>query len=201
MIEGPQTVIFFGASGSGKGTQSELLKKYFEESDSSRKVLYLETGDRFREFVSHNDSYSAKRTQELMNKGELLPEFLPIWAWSSFLIDQFTGEEHLIFDGLARRQYEAPILRSALQFYRRDNVHVIYLKTTREVVEGRLLERARADDTPEDIKERLDWFYENTYPAIEYFKEETGYHFIEVDGEKSIEDIHKDVADIFENHR
>ena len=74
----PQTYIFFGRSGSGKGTQAELLIKYLQEQ--KREVLYIETGRVFREFMEQ-DSYSARLTREMLSGGGLLPVFLPVWIW------------------------------------------------------------------------------------------------------------------------
>lgn len=56
----PQTFIFFGPSGSGKGTQARLLIEYLEKKDPERKTVYIETGRRFRDFITEA-SYTAKK--------------------------------------------------------------------------------------------------------------------------------------------
>jgi adenylate kinase family enzyme len=50
------------------------------------------------------------------------------------------------------------------------------------------------DKTIEKIDKRLNWFDQDTWPAIEYFKTNPLYRFIEVNGEQSIEEVHADIA-------
>ena len=60
----PQTFIFIGRSGCGKGTQAERLKKYITEHDSEkREIFYFETGGGVRKFIggSNFSSSLAKR--------------------------------------------------------------------------------------------------------------------------------------------
>ncbi len=189
----PQAFIFFGRSGSGKGTQAKLLIKYLEDS-TEHKVLYIETGERFREFKV-GESLSSKLTKEIMEHGGLMPEFLPVWIWSDFLIKNFTGDEHLVLDGLSRRVDEAPVLASALEFYKFDRPVVIHMNVSRERAFEMLKGRGRKDDTDEYINRRLDWFETNVVPSIEYFKDHPGYVFLDINGGGSIEEVHKDLIE------
>jgi adenylate kinase family enzyme len=56
-----------------------------------------------------------------------------------------------------------------------------------------MLSRKRKDDTEEKIENRLEWFNLEVKKAIEFFKEESYYDFFKVDGQMSIEDIHKNI--------
>lgn len=188
----PYTILFFGSSGSGKGTQANLLTETLR-SGTKRDVLHVETGQLFRDFIDNNRSYTSLRTRETLEAGGLLPVFLPVWIWTNYFIEHYTGEEHLILDGLSRRFYEAPVLDSALRFYRREDAHVLYLKTAYEWSQERLQKRNRTDDTAEQIKQRLDWFYENTIPAVNYFKNHASYAFQEINGEQDIEAVQADI--------
>jgi adenylate kinase len=187
----PQTIIFFGPSGSGKGTQAKLLIEKFKEKDS-RDVLYIETGQRFRDF-STEASYTAQLTKEIMTSGGLLPEFLPIWIWTEYFIRHISGDEHMILDGLSRRAHEAPILDSALKFYKREKPIVISLEVSDLWAKDRLLSRGRVDDKNNDIDERIAWYHKNVVPAIEYFKNNPYYNFISIKGEQTIEEVHTDI--------
>lgn len=187
----PITCIFFGKSGSGKGTQAKLLMSYIAKHDPRNKVVYVETGEGMRNVMSANDSYVAHRIKETMAKGGLMPASIAIWLWQGEIEKNIeTGNEHLIFDGVARRVDEAPILDHALQFVNRGTVHVILLDVPHEEVTARLLKRGRADDHHEKITERLKWFETDVMPSINYFKKSKHCTFLEIDGHKTIEEVH-----------
>jgi adenylate kinase family enzyme len=186
------TFIIFGASGSGKGTQAHLLIDFLKKLDSDMPVLYIETGQRFREFAD-SGSYTATLVKGIMSTGALLPEFLPIWIWTEILVEEVKGRESIIFEGVSRREHEAPILDSAMRFYKRENPFVISLEVSKEWATERLMARGRYDDTVVDIKERLGWYDENVLPAIADFKKNPYYKFISVNGEQGVEDVHKEI--------
>lgn len=190
------TYIFFGRSGAGKGTQAQLLKEQLEKQ--GRTVKYIETGAAFRTFIE-SDSFAAKKAKEQMAKGELLPEFLPIWMWADFLIKNVSGDEDLILDGLARRPHEAPILDSALRFFGRTNVHIIYVNVSIDWATERLMARGRADDHIDEIKKRLTWFDWNVVPSMAYFHELPQYKFHDINGEQTIEAVHTEITKSIEN--
>jgi adenylate kinase len=187
----PQTYIFFGKSGSGKGTQAELLIEKLKEKGNE--VVYVETGKRFRKFIEQEHNHSAELTKKALDKGELIPVFLPVWLWTSAFVEEFTGQEDLVLDGLARRMTEAPVLDSALRFYGRLPCHVIHIDVSREWAFDRLSSRGRTDDTDEYINSRLDWFEKDVAPVIEYFEERKGFTIHTINGEQSIEEVHQEV--------
>ncbi len=191
----PQTFIFFGPSGSGKGTQARLLQEEIMKKDPSGRVIYVETGERFREFVKNSNTLTANLTKNVIESGGLMPEFMPIWIWAGFLVENLTGNEHLILDGLSRRLPEASILDSAIKFYNRENPKVISIEVSDEETKRRLLSRGRVDDDEEGIRKRIDWYKNNVVPAINYFKENKDYDFISINGEQSIEDVHKEIME------
>jgi len=188
----PQTILFFGRAGSGKGTQAQLLMEHLNTYDGFRKCLYLETGQKLRDFITR-DNHSAQLTKEVIETGGLMPPFMPIWLWTTFLVENFTGEEHLIFDGLCRRRYESPILDTALQFYKRKNITVIIINTSNEWSIKRALERGRLDDDLSEIKKRLEWFDEEVVSAIQYFRDNPKYTILDINGEQSIEEVNKEI--------
>lgn len=189
----PITVIFFGRSGSGKGTQADLLIKYLGKKDPSIKTVYVETGERFRKFVNESGTYTAQKTKEVMSQGKLMPAFIPIWTWTSLFNEEFSGKEHLVFDGVARRIDEAPILDGALAFYNRTDTAVILLDVPEHEVTGRLIKRGRHDDHHEKIQERLKWFHSDVIPSVEFFRKSKNCRFIDIDGHQTIEKVHADI--------
>ena len=188
----PYTFIFFGPSGSGKGTQAKLLIEYLKEHYGDHKSIYIETGERFREFAKRNN-HTSELVNQVLGSGGLLPAFLPIWIWTDFLVDNYTGNEHLVLDGLSRQPHEAPILDSAIKFYAIAKPIVIAINLSREEAAKRLKGRGRGDDTGADILKRLDWYDGNVIPAIQFFRDNSRYTFVDVDGSGTIEEVSKQI--------
>lgn len=181
--------IFYGKAGSGKGTQALELKKYLEAQ--GRKVLYIETGALLRDFIVSNNSFSAKLTGEVVNNGKLMPSFLPVYLWTDELIKNFDGTQDIIFDGVARRIEEAPIIDSAITFFNIERTIVFNIHISDETAIARLSIRGdRADDASvEKIQKRLDWYQTNVLPVIDYFKFHDRFTFFEIDGEPDVEGV------------
>ena len=79
MLENNQSAfIFFGISGSGKGTQAKLLIDYLKKMDPAHETMYIETGARIREFIADNAGYTRDVVKEIIDRGGLLPEFIPM---------------------------------------------------------------------------------------------------------------------------
>lgn len=193
-----QTVIFIGRSGCGKGTQAHIFKNRLATQDTQHPILYVETGQYFREFIREG-TYSSYLSKQAYENDERQPNFLACWMWSKVLIEELTEGMHLIFDGAPRARAEAEILTTALRFYKREEPVVIYINVSREWSEEKLLKRGRSDDLNlEKIDKRLDWFDRDVVPAINYFKSDPFYRFIEVDGEQSIEKVHSDIIAAYE---
>lgn len=187
-----QTFIFMGQSGCGKGEQSRRIQKILKERDPDTDIYYLETGPNFRELIK-GDKYSNKLAKEIADKGKIQPIFLAVYFWAGMLLNNLKGEEHLIFDGVARRLEEAQVLTTAMEFYNRKPI-VIYINVSREWAKERLLGRGRADDLDlEQLTGRLDWFEEYTLPVIDYFRENNQYKFLEINGEQTIEEVHQNI--------
>jgi len=189
----PQTFIFMGRSGCGKGTQADLLKKYLKEKDPNAEIFYIETGANFREFVK-GQKYSNQLANKIYKNGERQPDFLAIWMWAHIILNDFKGTEHLFFDGITRSLPEAMAFTTALEFYGR-KATVIFINVSREWSEARLLARGRADDKSEaEVIKRLNWFDRDSVPALGYFKVNDRYNVLQVDGEKTIEEVHYDIV-------
>lgn len=186
----PRTILFYGRSGCGKGTQAALLAERLKEGGDP--VLMIETGKLFREFMER-ENYTSALTKALLGKGGLLPEFLPVWIWTQIIIDRFNGAEHLVLDGLARRSAESEVLDGALQFYERLPADVVMINVSRAWSFIRLKGRGRYDDTDADINRRLDWYETVVASAIAYFRNRPDYRFHEINGEQPVETVEKDI--------
>ncbi|MEK7182499.1 MAG: nucleoside monophosphate kinase [Patescibacteria group bacterium] len=192
-ITKPETFIFIGPSGCGKGTQAELLITYLKENDPNRGIFYLETGEKIRSFMS-GDKYSNKLSKKLYEDGKLQPEFLAVWVWADILIENLKGDENLVVDGTPRKLREAKVFDTAIRFYDRKETNVIFINVSRGWSRQRLSERGRTDDKIlGDIERRLNWYEKEVVPTIEYFKTDPNYKFYEINGEQSIEEVHREI--------
>ena len=54
--------------------------------------------------------------------------------------------------------------------------------------------RGRADDKKaEDIQKRLDWFNTDVVPAVEYYRNNSEYEYLKINGEQTIEQVHAEI--------
>lgn len=187
----PHAYIFIGRSGSGKGTQADLLIHKIE-AKGKVKTLHVETGAFFREFIKKS-LYTEVLAKKVVESGGLMPEAMAIHMWVSYLVENFTGKEDLIFDGAPRKLMEAELLDGVLKFYNINRYKVIYINTSHDWSKARLLERKRRDDTEEGIEKRLEWFNTDVLPSIEFFKNNKDCDFLDINGEQSIEEVHNEI--------
>lgn len=186
--------IFIGRSGCGKGTQVRGLIDYLQKNNpmivsGKERVLNTETGEYFREFINQSN-YSSTLSKDLMDQALPQPSFLAVWIWARVLVEELTGNEHIVFDGTPRSLIEAEALDTALNFYGFKHRVVVHLDVSRDWAKGRLLSRGRVDDNEADIDRRLDWFETDVKPALDYYADNPNYLYLKVDGEQSIDDVH-----------
>lgn len=189
----PQAFIFIGRSGCGKGTQVELLMKVLNKNNPKIDILCIQTGAEFREFIK-GDTVTQKKSSEIYAQGGLQPEFLTVNMWVRPLVDKYNGNEHLIFDGTPRKFHEAGVLDSVFGFYNLPKPWIINIEISNEEALKRLLLRKRMDDNEEEIKKRLAWYESNVVPTIDFYRNNQNYNFIQVNGSRSVEEIHSDIV-------
>lgn len=189
-----QTLIFLGPQGSGKGTQIELLKKYIAEQDPSHTIVHFEMGKNLRE-LGLRDDFTGRHTNEILLAGGLIPYAISASLFATYLMDHMlTNTEHLVIDGFPRTATQVPMLDSALvEFYRRPNPTVVVINISDEEALKRLMLRGRSDDTEESIRKRLGWSRKDTMPNIAWFRENKNYRVLDIDGERSVEEIQTDI--------
>lgn len=184
--------LFYGKSGCGKGTQAQILKDRLESQ--GRKVISIETGKLFRAFTQTRSDFLGTHVASIIDQGKLMPPFFPIYLWADQLINQYTGVEDIIFDGVSRRIEEAPILDSALNFLEIKNRYIITIDVSDEWVFEHMGKRGRTDDTQEGMQKRLSWFTENVVPVIDYFKQQSQYNSVIINGEQTIEQVANEIS-------
>ena len=185
----PVTVLFFGSQGAGKGTQvSMLIEKLRAQSD--RKVIRIDMGQELRN-LRDTGTYAGKLTGEIIDNGIRIYDFMAIYLQTKALVDNFTGEEHIIADGLARGEDQTRGFDDMMKFFKRD-VQVINLVINDDTAVKRLLARGRNDDTEEAIRRRLAWTKTDVLPQLELLKSR-GRKIHEINGESDVDTIHTNI--------
>ena len=199
MSKKKETIVFIGRSGSGKGTQITLLKDTLKKSYPETEILHYESGAHFRSFIKRQ-GYTSELMRSIIARGDLAPDFITEWLLVDEFVKYLTADKTLIIDGFPRTISQALTLHSAMNFYKRGPVKVIHLKVSADTVRERLLSRGRSDDVElEIIERRIAWYNTNTIPVLEYLSRQPQYQVIEVDGERSVEEIHEDIVKLIDD--
>jgi adenylate kinase len=188
------TAIFIGRSGCGKGTQAKLVSDQLVANGiNAVDIMNVSSGDLFRAFIKEG-GYTQDKAKFIIDAGERQPDFLAVRLWGGYFIDHYRPGLHLLLDGMPRSHAEARMLETALRFYERNPIDVVHLKVSNEWSINRLKDRKRSDDVSVDsIKHRLAFYEDDVLLAIDYYRGSPYVRFHEVNGEQSIENVHKEV--------
>jgi adenylate kinase len=187
-----QTLIFLGPQGSGKGTQIDLLKQHLANVDAGRKILQFGMGQELRE-LGTRDNFTGKKTDSILRGGGLIPYSVSCAVFVQYLMNNAQGDEHVIIDGFPRTPDQVPMLDSALDFFEAKPAIVVCINISDEEAVKRLLLRGRNDDTEEGIRKRLAWSRKDTMPNVEWFRANPSYKVLDIDGERTVEEIQSDI--------
>ncbi|MBI3443545.1 nucleoside monophosphate kinase [Candidatus Woesebacteria bacterium] len=205
-------IIILGPQGSGKGTQAKLLAEKFG-------LFYFEAGGFLRQVAR-----TRADINEIINKkGALLPDEVMNSLVLEFLEKQNIGSG-IVFDGFPRTiaQYE---MTSKWFSGKGMKVNVAFLIQVSEKESVRRLSARRVDrktgeiynlitnppppdlnltdliqredDQEEVVKTRLDFYKKSTLPLVRRLKNER--ILVEVDGERPIDVIQKDLVKVVES--
>ena len=188
-----KVIILTGRSGVGKGTQVQLLLEFLKKNYPNERIVYFEAGGNFRKFITRPEYTSRLTKREIYDKGGLFPEFLAVYNWANFFIKNIQGNELLVIDGSPRKLREAIMLDEAFEFYKKEDVYVVFMNAPRNWSEKLLLKRGRSDDIQENVKHRLDWFEEEVAATIEYYKKHKKHTFLEINADQSREKVHQEI--------
>jgi adenylate kinase len=206
-------LIIFGAPGVGKGTQAKILS-------AKLNIPHISTGDILREAVKNKTSLGMK-AQEIMNKGELVPDEIMIGIIKDTLSKQESRKGFLL-DGFPRTLKQAEALDLLMNQLNIKDYSVISLSADDEELVKRLSNRRacknchtiftfdeikgrdkcpkcgaensffqRNDDKEDVIRNRLKVYQSNTKPVLDHYRMQN--RIINVNGLGSIEAVNKNI--------
>lgn len=177
-----KNIVIFGAPGSGKGTQSDLLVEKYG-------FKHISTGDVLRAEIK-NGTELGRTAKEYIDNGQLIPDSLMIDILAS-TYDALCPCEGVIFDGFPRTIPQAEALKAMLEERGTEVAGMLELVVPEEMLTERLINRGktsgRADDNAETIKKRLGVYTSQTAPLIEWYEQEGKRHAVK--GHGALEDI------------
>ncbi len=176
-------IILVGIQGAGKSTQGNLLSEKL-------KIPYLSTGHIFRDLAKEKTP-KGRYIKETINAGFLLPDSKTLEIVSNYLLRE-EYKDGFILDGFPRTTVQAEAFKEKIDY-------VFYLKVSDKEALWRISGRddERDDETLKAIRKRIELFHEVTLPVLGFYKEKGV--FIEINGEQSIEDIHKEILSKINN--
>lgn len=212
-----KALIFLGPPGAGKGTHAKEISQILS-------IPHISTGDIFREAVKNQTELGVK-VKEYLDAGKLVPDEL-VWAVVKDRLEKEDCKNGFILDGFPRTIPQADMLDKylidkkaivkAIYLDAPDELVIRRLSSRRvcrncgaiynllsmppkvegicDICGGELYQRS--DDYPDVIKHRLETYYKETQPLIEYYKSK-GYMYT-IDAEKDREEVLKEILKVIE---
>jgi len=213
-----KAIIFLGPPGAGKGTHAK-------EVSSILNIPHISTGDIFRDAIK-NQTELGMKVKEFLDSGKLVPDEL-VWEVVKDRLNAEDCKNGFILDGFPRTILQAELLDKYLKEKNADlkviyldasddlvikrlssrrvckNCGAIYNLISMppkkegicDICGGELYQRS--DDYPDVIKKRLETYYRETQPLIDYYKNRGVMYTIsaEKDREEVLQEILKVVKD------
>ncbi len=200
-------LLLYGAPGSGKGTQANMLRSHFG-------IPHIATGDMLRAEIQAGTELGLK-AQPILAAGQYVSDEIMIGIVRSRLSqpDCIPG---FIVDGFPRTVPQARALDGLMRELDKRFDRVIYLKVPVDELLHRLSGRLvcpqcqrtyppgtaacaadgsrlvqREDDKPEAVRPRIEIYLEKTVPVLDHYR--VGGLVSEIDGRGTIEEISRQV--------
>ena len=208
-------IIFLGAPGAGKGTQAATVAQELN-------LVHIATGDLFRQAVEQ-ETELAREVKSYMEKGLLAPDEMTIKmvlerisapdCESGVIFDGFPRtlkQAEALDEALARQgkaidkvvyikvSEEELLERLSGRWICRQCQTPYHAQNSPPQVQGKCDKCGgelyqRADDTAETVKERLQVYFAETTPLIDYYTQ-TG-KLLEIDGEGEVDAVGSRIVD------
>ncbi|QTA38702.1 adenylate kinase [Thermosipho ferrireducens] len=209
-------IVFLGPPGAGKGTYAKKLVELLG-------IPHISTGDMFREAIS-SGSELGKKVEEIVNKGELVPDDLT----NAIVKDRLSKADcrkGFILDGFPRTLAQAKALDEILKSLNKSIEYAMYFEVSENVVVERISNRRicskcgkiynlitlppkrkdfcdecggklyqRDDDKEDVVRRRYKIYMENTAPVIEFYRNQN--KLFTINGAEGVEVVIKEVLNI-----
>ncbi len=209
-----KNLIILGPPGAGKGTQAVKIA-------DSVGVQHLSTGDLLRDAVGKGTELGNK-AKDFMKQGLLVPDEVILGMISDKLSEPIASG--WILDGFPRTLKQAEALSRLLKEKDIELDKVILIDVASKILVKRLTGRRvctncgaiyniveidkntqkcdkcgegliiRNDDKEETVRRRLEVYFEQTTPVIDFYSKSKGL-LISVDGDRSIDDITSEIME------
>lgn len=164
----------------------------FLKKKDGKECVYAYPGNEYRKLIE-SGSFVGTLVKDSVGRGELQPDFLTDSIVTNILNTSLTSEKNMIADGYPRTIAQSKSFEAMINFYKRTDVKVIYIEVGKAEATRRNLLRGRADDTEEGLAKRFDEYVKNVVPSMDYFKGKAGYTVYAINGEQTVENVHKDI--------
>lgn len=205
-------IVMLGPPGAGKGTQAKILAEKLG-------LVHVSTGDLFRENLSQ-ETELGKLASSFMVKGELVPDDVTI-AMVRERLSRPDCAKGAVMDGFPRTPAQAEAFEALLAEIDGKVDLVPFISVPNEVLVERLSGRwmshagrvyhalynppkvkwvddvdgsplyQRDDDKPETVLHRINVYYDQTSPLIDYYRQAG--KLVEIDGTQEIEQVTADL--------
>ncbi|MDX9849045.1 MAG: adenylate kinase [Anaerolineaceae bacterium] len=202
-------IVLLGPPGAGKGTQAQIISKTLD-------LAHISSGDIFRENLKKQTEL-GKLAQTYMDRGALVPDDVtiamirdrlsrpdcnngalldgfPRTPPQAIALDEMLSETDQKIDCVPYINVPAEVLIERLSGrWTCPTCGFVYHEKFNPPIKPGICDKdqsvliQRVDDKVETVKKRIDVYWEQTSPLIEYYQQNN--LLIEVDGTQSIEDV------------
>ena len=214
----PMNILFFGPSGSGKGTQAEMVAKKYD-------LKRLQSGAILRKWAKEKTDF-GKKVQAAMNEGFVPSEWIFQMTKEEFA--KVNKDQGLMLENFSRMLPEIKNLYNVLSELDRKLDYIFLIDIGDEEAIRRMIKRGtcqecekvvvldsgveelicpdcggmikrRKDENIKSIKKRLHDYHDKTAEVLDYVRKND--RLIKINGEQPVEKVFKDIINYIENNK